>query len=297
MKIIKFFKIFISSESIFHKDKNLNDYLEYHNGDIYDTNGSFHTVGRITSATKELNFTIVLDKNVEEGLNVVVNKCNLTVRTLNGYINDDSNWRDYATMSSYTITASVVNRNKVSINITKSSAFTNVSNNTPVVVSCDLNLTFKKWYANSNFMLGKLILKFKKIMIDSSSIFHKGKKLDELLELQQFQPGETLTIPEIVLSGLITSGSTSVKLNYTFPKSIHNVNITVDTLSCEARGTKGYLNGTSGYQNFMTSGYEVSILKSDDFNVLVNVVKTSAFTNVDNNTPVVFRGKITFKFS
>lgn len=142
--IFRFLKIFISSECVFHNKKKLSDYLEYHDGDIYDTNGSFHTVGRITSATKELNFTIVLDKNVEEGLNVVVNKCNLTVRTLNGYINNDSNWRDYVTMSGYTVDASIVNRNKVSINITKSSAFTNASNNTPVVVTCDLNLSFKK---------------------------------------------------------------------------------------------------------------------------------------------------------
>lgn len=144
MNIFRFLKILISSECVFHKDKKLSNFLEYHDGDIYDTNGSFHTIGRITSGTKELNFTIVLDKRVEEGLSVVVNKCNIVVRTQNGYINDDSNWEDYKKMSGYIVNASVVNRNKVSINITKSSAFTNASNNTPVVVTCDLNLSFKK---------------------------------------------------------------------------------------------------------------------------------------------------------
>ena len=106
-----------------------------------------------------------------------------------------------------------------------------------------------------------------------------------------FQPGDTFECDnEVVLSGFITSGTTSVRLSFPSPKRLDNItSITCQSFKCEARGIKGYLNSQSGTIEYVgRSGYTVSINKSNNNSSNIFIVKSSAWTNVDNNTPVVF---------
>ena len=50
---------------------------------------------------------------------------------------------DYAATSGYTVSASKISDYAVSITLTKSSAFTNVTNNTPVMFMCNTGITLE----------------------------------------------------------------------------------------------------------------------------------------------------------
>ena len=99
------------------------------------------------------------------------------------------------------------------------------------------------------------------------------------------------------MSGYVTSSTTALIVGFTFPKSIRGLTVTATSFIAEARGIKGYLNSKSGYQNLLASGYTVSVIKHDDHNVHISIVKSTAFTNVDNNTPITLAADVTFKFS
>lgn len=106
-----------------------------------------------------------------------------------------------------------------------------------------------------------------------------------------FQPGDKFECDnEVILSGFITSGTTGVRLSFPSPKRLDNItSITCQSLKCEARGVKGYLNSQAGTIEYVgRSGYTVSINKSNNNIINILIVKSSAWTNVDNNTPVVF---------
>lgn len=106
-----------------------------------------------------------------------------------------------------------------------------------------------------------------------------------------FQPGDKFECEnEVILSGFITSGTTSVSVSFPSPKRLDNItSITCQSFKGEARGIKGYLNGEAGSIEYVgRSGYRVSIVKSNNNIIIVKITKSSAWTNVDNNTPVVF---------
>lgn len=106
-----------------------------------------------------------------------------------------------------------------------------------------------------------------------------------------FQPGDTFECDnEIILSGFITSGATSVSVSFPSPKRLDNItSITCQSFKGEARGIKGYLNGEAGSIEYVgRSGYTTIIKKSNNNIIIVKITKSSAWTNVDNNTPVVF---------
>lgn len=106
-----------------------------------------------------------------------------------------------------------------------------------------------------------------------------------------FQPGDKFECDnEVILSGFITSGTTSVSVSFPSPKRLDNItSITCQSFKGEARGIKGYLNGEAGSIEYVgRNGYRVSIIKSNNNIIIVKITKSSAWTNVDNNTPVVF---------
>ena len=118
-----------------------------------------------------------------------------------------------------------------------------------------------------------------------------------------FQPGDKFECEnEAILSGFITSGTTGVRLAFPSPKRLDNItSITCQSFKCEARGVKGYLNGQSGTIEYVgRSGYTISVNKSNNNVINISINKSSAWTNVDNNTPVVFiiaSGSLTLTFN
>lgn len=106
-----------------------------------------------------------------------------------------------------------------------------------------------------------------------------------------YEPGETFECDyEVIMSGYITSGATGVRVAFPLSKRLDNItSITCQSFKCEARGIKGYLNGEAGSIEYVgRSGYTIRINKSNNNVINLLIIKSSAWTNVDNNTPVVF---------
>lgn len=106
-----------------------------------------------------------------------------------------------------------------------------------------------------------------------------------------YEPGDTFVNTEtIILYGYVTSGSTAVRLYFPMPKRLDNItSIIVQSFKGEMRGGKGYLNSQSGDVEYVgKSGYALNLYKSNGINIYAALDKSSAYTNVDNNTPVIF---------
>lgn len=106
-----------------------------------------------------------------------------------------------------------------------------------------------------------------------------------------YEPGETFECDyDTILNGYVTSSTKNVRLAFPVPKRLDNINsITIESLNAEARCGKGYLNNQSGNVEYVgKSGYTIGAHKSNNNVVNILIIKDSAWTNVDNNTPVVF---------
>lgn len=122
-------------DTLFYKS---NDILE-----IGDTNGNNSLImnGYISNSTKSLYFNINVPKNLENINTITCNSMNIEARGISGYLNSTSGYVNYATSSSYTINCTKVGNYIIRFAIHKSSAFTNVTNNTPISLSGYINLT------------------------------------------------------------------------------------------------------------------------------------------------------------
>ena len=114
-----------------------------------------------------------------------------------------------------------------------------------------------------------------------------------------YKSGDTYSASYISLSGHVTTGTTGVAITLFLPKRLDNItSITINTLKMEARGIKGYLNSNAGSYDFLNdSNYTVNVTKRALNAVSILIKKSSAFTNVDNNTPVNFTGEISLTFN
>lgn len=125
-----------------------NNYSEYSNktteikNDIfYITGDTFSATdivagGHITSSSSNVQFSIPLSKNTANITSATITNLTARLRGISGYLNNNSSATNYVGLSGYTISSTIQN-NMISINITKSSAFTNITNNTPISVYID----------------------------------------------------------------------------------------------------------------------------------------------------------------
>lgn len=95
-----------------------------------------------------------------------------------------------------------------------------------------------------------------------------------------------------VANGYISWSTQSVFVTIAVPKRLDNIsNISVNNLNVELRGISGYLNSASGYIEYVgKSGYTITAWKSSNNTITIKLAKSSAFTNITNNTPVVLDG-------
>lgn len=159
----------------------------------------------------------------------------------------------------------------------------------------------------------KSIYKLMNERITSDSIVHKledntYKNLKDILNNINneiyYKPGDTYENDfYLPVSGHITNASKNVVATLVLPKRLDNIkSITCNKLVCEARGIKGYLNNQAGYVNYIgKSGYTVSCRKNSNCSIEIRIAKSTAFTNVDNNTPITLalgeeKGDITLTF-
>ena len=134
--------------------------------------------------------------------------------------------------------------------------------------------------------------------ISFSGVANEKQTLKEVIDDLYFKPGDTLTISGVLLDGVISSALTSLISKLIAPKNLKNIKeVTITSLKAEARTGKGYLNSQSGYQNFLASGYKPYAAIRTNYELGIVINKTSAYTNVDNNTLVSLRvQELTLKF-
>jgi hypothetical protein len=121
----------IADSTIFYKD-----------GDTFRTYAPFNANGLITSAAERVCFTVSLPKRLDNINLITCDFLHAELRGLNGYLNDASGYKEYTNDANYTITCTKSADNLVSIILNNPSGFSNVPNNTPIIVRLQLILTF-----------------------------------------------------------------------------------------------------------------------------------------------------------
>lgn len=99
--------------------------------------------------------------------------------------------------------------------------------------------------------------------------------------------GQTMTSTNIPLYGYVTENATRLILG--FPTHIHTYSttrITINSLTAVLRGNKGYLDSNNAVRDLIASPFTTTVTKRHTGLFTIAVTKSSAFTNVDNNTPV-----------
>lgn len=115
------------------------------------------------------------------------------------------------------------------------------------------------------------------------------EKLDALF----YKSGDKLTIDGTgtggaPFTGYVTSSTTVLRFMVPVGKSLANITtITCNDCTGGIRGISGYVDGSRDSTNW-TSGYTIICTKATDHIVQVQIEKSSAFSNVKNNTPIAY---------
>lgn len=108
----------------------------YSSGDIIEIGSNYYiTCGYVTSSTKSVRVTVITPKRLDNITSITCNNLNVEARTASGYLNSASGYIEYKGKSGYTISCSISSPNSITISLDKSTAYTNVTNNTYVVLN------------------------------------------------------------------------------------------------------------------------------------------------------------------
>lgn len=114
-----------------------------------------------------------------------------------------------------------------------------------------------------------------------------------------FKDGDTLTMgASYPFPGYITENSTRLIFNLITPKGMdYTSTITITAMSLVFRGVSGYLDSNNALRNCLASPLSTTATRLNANTIRFQIDKTSAFTNVTNNTPVCLTGTWTLKFN
>jgi hypothetical protein len=110
-----------------------------------------------------------------------------------------------------------------------------------------------------------------------------------------YKPGDTYANAGYhVIGGAISSSTKGVFFTITLPKRLNYIqSVTCKSCIVSLRGIKGYLNSRSGQNEYVGDAeYSITCEISSENTVYVSLVKSSAFTNTTNNTPVSITGNL-----
>lgn len=105
---------------------------EYKAGTENFSNYAVGISGFITNGPKTITLFLDMPSNMDNIANISCTRLEGTIRGINGYINNVSSNTEWVGMSGITISPLKTYKNKLRINITSTSNFTNATNNTPV---------------------------------------------------------------------------------------------------------------------------------------------------------------------
>ena len=124
----------------------IQDALYYKDGDTFTIRNNYNVTGYLTSGGKFIAFMIPVPKLLTNIASVTINKLQLIMRGVGGYVNGSA-YMDYASEAGYSIAAQISTDNMVYIGITATNAFTSGTNNTPInvqAVAAGIQLTFNE---------------------------------------------------------------------------------------------------------------------------------------------------------
>ena len=115
-----------------------------------------------------------------------------------------------------------------------------------------------------------------------------------------FKKGDTFTFDGAgVMNGSITGSKKSIWLTIFTPKSLANINtITVTELTGTMRSALGGINGSASDVNWLNqTGISIATKKTTNNMIRIILSNTTAFTNVNDNTPIAYTGSLSFTFT
>ena len=127
-----------------------------------------------------------------------------------------------------------------------------------------------------------------------------SKQISSVSASAYYQNGDTVTIGNYVpLAAYVTSSTKVLRIGVPVLKSLaHISSVTVDSIVGGCRGISGYLNSLSGDSNDYSQIGTVTAEVASDNMVIITVTSTNAYTNVSNNTPLIFSANdITLTFT
>ena len=100
------------------------------------------------------------------------------------------------------------------------------------------------------------------------------------------------------LNGYITSTSTELYFDVETPRWMdYTSKITINSFSGVLRGDKGYLDSNNTARNFKASPFTCYATRLSYNRMRLRIVRSSAFSNVTNNTPVSCNATFNFTFN
>ena len=120
--------------------------LYYKDGDTFTISNNYNVTGYLTSGGKFIAFMIPVPKFLTNVDSVTVNKLQLIMRGVGGYVNG-AGYIEYVAETGYSVSATITTDNMVYIGITATNAFSGGTNNSPVnvqAVAAGIELTFNK---------------------------------------------------------------------------------------------------------------------------------------------------------
>ena len=130
-------------------------------------------------------------------------------------------------------------------------------------------------------------------------IYDNSIDLEALYDKVLYKANDTFSTSYTAFTGFVSNNTTEIQFSVVLPKRLDNITtITITDLRGTLRGNKGYLNSDSTVHDFLsdTSNYTITYAKKSENMIVIIINKSTAFTNVDNNTPVSIAGYIGLTF-
>lgn len=115
-----------------------------------------------------------------------------------------------------------------------------------------------------------------------------------------YKSGETFSFDGAgVMNGAITGSKKSIWLTIFTPKSLANINtITVTALTGTIRSALGGINGSASDVDWLNqTGISIATKKTTNNMIRIIISNSTAFTNVNDNTPIAYTGSLSFSFT
>lgn len=107
--------------------------MYYRDGETITTTKLIPITGYLTSSTKLMRFAYHTGKSLKHITIATVSTMEGTIRGISGYVNNASTPIDWVSEADITVTAIIADEHTILIDVTSTSAYTNVINNIPVV--------------------------------------------------------------------------------------------------------------------------------------------------------------------